>query len=235
MTNIMTATTETPNLRSKMGCFGTTVGIVLGGIALVAVLLVVLLFSKFNGINNEGVKKETTLSAQYSDNQNELSAQTLKIKESLGIADIKSDKMDQILKDAVQGRYQQGSSANGAVDGGKLFSALTEAYPDLAGLNIYDKLLDTVNAGREAFKNKQTKLLDMARDYNTWLNTGLINKRLISMAGFPGPNLKARVGDRVVTGQAALDEMERIITDADTQKAFTTGTQAPLITSPPKK
>lgn len=235
MTNIMTTDNEdTPSVRDKLGCFGSTVGIAFCGLGFVFLLFFGLVYGKFNGLHNAGVKKEQALSAQYQDNQNELSSTTLKIKETLGVASAKSDALDKVLTDAVVGRYQAGNSAQGATDGNaKLFSAVVEAYPDLKGLDTYDKVIDTINSGREAYKNKQSKLLDMVRDYKTWQHTGLIDEKLISLAGFPSNDLTARVGQKVTHGQEALDQIETIILDADTQQAYTTGIQGPLVTQAP--
>ena len=235
-TDRMSTDSQIQAVRDKMGCFGSAVGIAACSILFVFALLVFGLFGKFNGTQKTGVDKETKLSATYADTQNELSAQILKIKEALGVVDAKSAAMDQILKDAVSGRYQQGNSANGAVDGNaKLFSAVVEAYPDLKGLDSYDKVIDTINSGREAFKNKQSRLADETRAFKSWLNSGFIDKTLISMVGFPDNQLEARVGSDVKHGQAALDQISTLILDGDTTTAYTTGTQAPLITQPPRK
>lgn len=222
------------SLKDKMGCFGSSVGIACCGIGFVFLLFLGLIYGKFNGLHNSGVGQEQSLSTQYQDNQNELSNTTLKIKETLGVASAKSDALDKVLTNAVVGRYHAESSATGAVDGNaKMFSAVVEAYPDLKGLDTYDKVIDTINAGRDAYKNKQSKLLDMVRRYKTWQHTGLIDEKLISLAGFPSNDLTARVGTRVTHGQEALDQIETIILDADTQQAYTTGTQAPLVTQAP--
>lgn len=224
----------TSTVRDKMGCFGSALGIGFLAVVIVFVLIAGLLYGKFNSLNKEGVRQEQALSAQYQDNQNELSATTLKIKETLGVADAKSAALDKVLTDAVVGRYSQGSSATDATAGNaKMFSAVVEAYPDLSGLSTYDKVIDAINSGREAYKNKQSQLLDMARSYKTWLKSGLINKQLIAISGFPSDDLTARVGPNVTRGQTALDQIETIILDEDTVNAYTTGQQGPLVTQAP--
>ena len=201
-------------------------------IPLVAILvIVVVVFSTFNGIQKEGVDKETALNAQYLDNQNELGSFISTFYEQLGIADRKSDKLNAILTEAVKGRYEGETSAQPGQ--GQLFSAITEAYPDLTqNLSVYDKVLDTVSSGRAAYKNKQTKLLDMLRSYDRWRNRGILHKMLVNTAGYPSDGLEARIGTKVVKGDAARDQMYLIVLPSDAAEAYTTGTMEPM-TIPP--
>ena len=211
----------------KIGNMNIGKGLIAAGVSVGVVLILVLgLYGKFNGINKDGVKRETALSAQYQDNQNELSKFQSGFYEMLGVADAKSAKMDQILSDAVKGRYDKGSTA--APTGGQLISAMVEAYPDLKGLDVYDKILDYVSAGRESYKQQQSKLLDMIREYDTWRRSGLIHKQLVNMSGFPSEDLRAQIGTKAVTGQLALEQMRLIVTTSSTQQAYTTGTMEPM-------
>lgn len=200
-------------------------------VALGVVLGVILLFSlglygKFNGINNTAVDKETALSAQYQDNQNELSSYVSGFYEQTGLVAAKSAQMDKILTDAVKGRYDKGSTA--APVGGQLISAMIEAYPDLSGLDSYDKIMTYVQSGREAYKQKQSKLLDMLREFDKWRNTGLLNKHFISWAGVPDKNLRATIGSKSVFGAKAEKQMYLIVLAPQAKAAYTTGEQAPL-------
>jgi len=201
-------------------------------IPLVAVLvIVVVVFSTFNGVQKEGVDKETALNAQYLDNQNELGAFISTFYEQLGIADRKSDKLNQILTEAVKGRYEGETSAQPGQ--GQLFSAISEAYPDLTqNLSVYDKVLDTVSSGRQSYKNKQSKLLDMLRSYDRWRTRGILHKALVGMAGYPSDGLEARIGTKVVHGKDARDQMYLIVLPSDAAEAYTTGTMEPM-TIPP--
>lgn len=187
------------------------------------------LYGKANGIQKTSVQYEKQLNAQYLDNQNELSKFQSGFYEQMGIAGAKSDRMNQILADAVSGRYEAGPQGQG----GQMFSAMVEAYPDLAGLDIYDKIIDYVAAGRQSYKETQTKLLDMIRVYETWKDSGLIQSRLVSMMGVPSDRLEARIGTKVVKGEAALEQMKLIVTTSTTQAAYTTGTMEPMTVAPP--
>lgn len=200
---------------------------VVGGIVAVFAIIVVSLFATFNGIQKTGVDLETQLNSQYLNNQNEYSAFRTGFYEQLGIAQAKADKLDQILHDAVTGRYD-GKMSSAQVGQGSLFSAIHEAYPDLTGLNVYDKIVDYIQAGRTAYKGQQSKLLDMLRNYDKWRKSGIIHKMLVNMAGFPSNDLVARVGTDTWRGQAAEDKMYQIVVSSDTLNAYQTGVDTPL-------
>ena len=178
-----------------------------------------------NSMRNDGIRMETALSAQYLDNQNELSSFKSSFYEQVGVANLKSDKLDQIISDAVKGRYD-GKMEPGT--GGAMFSAITEAYPDLKGqLDLYDRIVDFVRAGREAYKSKQSKLIDMLRVYDYWRQEGLIKSMFLGNF-FPSQALNARIGTTVSRGQAALDQMYIIVLTSDAKKAYETGTDEPM-------
>lgn len=197
------------------------------GIVAAVLFGILTLWGVVNGIRNEAVTRETQLSAQYQVNQNHLSAFISEFRESVGIADRKTEQLDRVLTDAVTGRYgDEGFSSNGA-----LFSAITEAYPDLKGLDIYDMIFDTIRAGRSDFKNQQDKLLDQLRSYDLWRKQGIIRSWALGNYA-PSNNLVARVGGTEVTGKAALAQMYRIVTTSDTTRAYNTGTMEPLTVPP---
>ena len=183
------------------------------------------LYGTVNSMRNEGIRMETSLNAQYLDNQNELSSFKSSFYEQVGVANLKSDKLDQILEDAVKGRYE-GKMQPGT--GGAMFSAITEAYPDLKGqLDLYDRIVDFVKAGRESYKQKQSKLIGQLQAYDYWRQEGLIKSFFLGKF-FPSDALKARIGSNVKSGQAALDQMYIIVLTSDTKQAFETGVDEPM-------
>lgn len=204
--------------------------IVGAAIALVLIIVGSSLLGWVNDTRNTGIQKETALVAQYQDNQNELSGYILKFNESLGIADRQSNKLNDILLDAVKGRYDNDSSLNPGT-GGSMFSAITEAYPDLTATSeVYAKVQDLVVSGRDAYKNKQSLLLDRIRDYNSWRETDLARSWLVDTLGFPSDNLKVTVGNNTYRGLDALDQISRLVLTEDAVTAYETGTQDPLLT-----
>lgn len=182
-----------------------------------------------NGVRNEVIRQETQLSAEYLDNQNVLSAYVTAFYEQVGIADRKSDQLDRIITDAIKGRYQGDTSAQPG--GGALFSAIQEAYPQI-DLSTYDKIQDFIVKSRGEFKGEQTQLLKLVEAYQNYLNQGLLKSIVINFLGYPSDNLTARVDGRVIKGDAALEQIQQIVLDDNTSKAFGTGKMNPLSVPP---
>lgn len=194
---------------------------------LVLVIFALSIYGSVNSVRNEGIRHEAALVAQYQDNQNELSNYILKFNESLGIADRQSERLNTILVEAVKGRYD-GNMEPGT--SGSMFSAIAEAYPDLtASVESYAKVQDLVVSGREAYKNKQSMLLDRIRVYETWSETGLIKSQVVDMLGFPSDRLEARVGNTVLRGEDALDRMKTLVLVEEAIESYETGTTDPLL------
>ena len=193
----------------------------------VIVIAIISVVGYINGIRDEGIAKENALEQQYQVNQNELSTYTTTILESLGVADKGSTKLQNIIVEAVKGRYD-GKMEPGT--GGAMFSAITEAYPDAtASSAAYAKVQDQVASGRTAYKNQQNKLLDQIRAYENWKEQGYPRSMVVTMLGFPSNTLEARVGDTTYKGEDALDYMKRLVLVDSTVTAYETGRTEPLI------
>ncbi len=189
-----------------------------------------------NGLRNESVDRETHLNAQYLDNQNYLSSYVSGFSEKTGLANAKSDKIDQILTDAVKGRYEGDNGGMGK--GGAFFSAIVEAYPDAGkDLAIYDKIADYVQSQREGYKQMQSGLLDNLRAYDKWREEGIVQSWIIEhVIGVPSKRLEAHLGTTVYRGNEARDKMYLIVLDSKTIKAYDTGVMDPLqVPSSPQK
>ena len=183
------------------------------------------LYGWVNGLRSTSVGYETGLNAQYLDNQNYLSAYISGFYEQLGVANLKSEKMDKILMDAVKGRYgEKGFSSQGA-----FFSAVAEAYPDIKGLNIYDKIVDYVSAKREGYRAIQSKLLDVLRSYDYWRQDGIIQSWVVeTWLGVPTGRLEARLDGKVSRGKEAREQMYVIVLADQAADAYKSGRMAPL-------
>lgn len=211
----------------------------LGGIIAIVILCIVILggasfYSFLNTLRNQSVDYENRLNAQYLANQAYLSAFVAGFYEQMGVAGMKSDKMDKILMDAVKGRYeQQGGFKNPE---GAFFSAIKEAYPDVSGLNIYDKIIDYVSSKREGYRADQEKLLDMLRSYDSWRQKGIVQSFMVeSVLHIPSNRLEARIGDNVTRSLAARDQMYRIVLTEGIAEAYQTGKMKPLMGAPTTK
>jgi hypothetical protein len=188
-------------------------------------LSVISFYGYTNKLRTQNIGFETTLSAQYLSNQNYLSEYVSGFYETLGVANLKSDKMDKILTDAVKGRYgEKGFSSDGA-----FFSAIKEAYPDISGLNVYDKIIEYVKSRRAGYRDIQDKLLDMLATYDRWRKEGWVQSYIVAnVIGAPTEDLKARIGTEITIGKAALDKMYQIVLTEQAVNAYSTGKMAPL-------
>ena len=203
--------------------------IVFSGCALVLVIAIIIGYSTVNGARSGAIQRENRIVAQYQDNQNELARYILSFNEALGIADRQSETLNTIISDAVQGRY------DGALEpgtGGSLFSAIAEAYPDLtATTETYAKVQDFVISGREAFKNQQSKLIDIVNEYKTWTTSDIWRSFILdTFVGTPTDLMVIEEGGQTYRGQDALDRASRVIITPEVEDIYDSGTQGPLIT-----
>lgn len=172
---------------------------------------------------------QEALNAQYSDNQNRLSEYISSFYEQVGIADRQTDALDEILQDAIRGRYDDGEG--GVVSRGTLAAAITEAYPDL-DLSIYERILDFIQEKRTEFRESQTLMLDRIRAFNQWRTTGRFLGQYFR-SRYPDDRLVARTGDEELFGIDALRKMGELVLTGQAVEAFDSGEMDPL-TLPPR-
>lgn len=194
----------------------TIVGVIFAGF----VVGVVSILGYVNKVRNDGIAKEVALSTMYESEQNELTTMVTSLMEMGSLANYKTQKMQDILTDAVQGRYgEKGFSAQGA-----FFAAVSESYPDLtSNLDVWDTMMTEVSAKRNAYKDKQNLRIDMARNYSTWLDQGIFQHVVIQWIGFPSDRLKVNQGDNTLVGTLALVELTKTIKSDETNETYSTG------------
>ena len=206
-----------------------------GGIAIALIVVLVSIYGYINGLRNTSIDFETRMSATYQANQVELDSYVKSVTEAVGVANLKSAKLNQIFADAVRGRYGDSRDEIKNGQGGQFMSAVVEAYPDLKGqLDVYDRIVERVFAGREAFKQRQFYLRDNIRAYEHWLNSGLVQSWVIkNVVGAPTELLEARIGNNVRYGREALSQMKVQVTSKSTSDAFESGEEEGLGTQLP--
>lgn len=200
--------------------------------AIVSLVVLILAYSSLNSLYNTGVQHEQRLNKQYLDNQNHLSAYISGFYEQVGVAQGATNALDTVLLDAIKGRYEDGQGGGGYTVNSPFFAAIVEAYPEASTaelMRIYGKIADYVQAGRESYRNIQSKLLDMLRVYDTWRYSGLTQSFVVdTILGFPSHRLEARFGNNVARGQDAIDKMLELVLDSKTKEAYESGTLDPL-------
>jgi hypothetical protein len=197
---------------------GRTVAITAGSFAALIVLADATLLGEVNSAQSEGTQKETALTAQYL--QNQLSTVLTIVKEQLGVADRESAKLDQILTDAIKGRTSGASAAK--VDQSQLvLSAIKEAYPNLSGLDTYDKMMQSISLGQQAYADDQAKLLDMLRAFDSLTCTTTLE------ASSHGPTIRSQPGRRASHPDKLLAQHSRKRRQDDAGREPERGQQQP--------
>lgn len=130
--------------------------------------------------------------------------------------------MKEILASAMEGRF-----GDNPQQGNALFTAVAEAYPGTEGLNIYDKVLPAIQAGREAIRNKQNLRVEKAQAYNYWRKEGIFRAWVLSGI-YPSRDLHFKVGGVDYYATEALEKMAEPLSTANVNKSFETGLEAPV-------
>jgi hypothetical protein len=134
------------------------------------------MFVEFNNAHNMAVDYETRIDAQWQNNMNTLSQYNLKVQEAVQIPAMYRDDFLKTLNASMAGRYgKQGSQATM-----QWFKEHSITLPT----QLYLKLQQIIEAGRNEFRNEQTKLLDLTRGYKRSSNS-LWTGFMMRIGGFP--------------------------------------------------
>jgi len=172
-------------------------------LAFLGVLLSLLVLGVMSYISayNTGNQLENKLKAEYENNENILAQYSFKVLEASQVPELMRDDLIRITKEAIEGRY--------GPDGAKAaFMMITEQNPQVSP-EIYVKLQQIIEAGRDEFKTGQTRMVDTKRAYQTALGS-FWQGMWMGIAGYPKVDL----------------EKYKIISNAATQETFRTGVEA---------
>ena len=207
--------------RSQSGVVGVGVLVTVGVLGALAVGLLGF-YAYASSVRNQALAWETDLNKAVRIEVSERATYATSVPEQLGVANLKGGKMKEIIVAAMEGRY-----GDNPQQGNALLQMVTEAYPGTEGLNIYDKILPAIQAGREAIRNKQNLRIEKAQAYNYWRKEGILRAWILSGI-YPSRDLTFKIGDNNYSASDALEKMAEPISTESVNKTFETGIEKPL-------
>ena len=142
---------------------------------------------------------EANISRLNKASESQLSTYTLKIQEQVQIPAMYAEDLQKTIKAYFEGRGKQDETF--------IRSFVNQAVPNLSP-KMYQNLMVTIDAGRDAFNNVQKQKIDTCSDYEEY--RGKFFTSIVLPAKFPGKN---------------IEKLCQVVSDARTQKAFETGQQ----------
>jgi len=127
-------------------------------------------------VHNTAISYETGIERTYKNNQNVLSAYSLKIVEAAQVTDMARDDLTKVVQAAIGGRYgENGSQAT--------WQWIKENNPSIDPA-LYRTIQTMIEAGRNKFENEQTILLDQCAEYQNYRNYA-VSGLMLRILGFP--------------------------------------------------
>lgn len=167
------------------------------------VVLGVAVAGVFISYANKAVGMEEVISRFHQGSQNTLSSYTLKIKEAAKVPDMYVDSLKEVVQATFEGRYgAEGSRAT--------FQWIQEQNLQVDS-SLFANLQTIISSGRDEFKLSQDRKIDACTSYQRMLRQP-VSGFFMSTLGYP----KVDLG------------MCRIVLDANTNEAFSTGLAEPI-------
>jgi hypothetical protein len=147
--------------------------IIFGSLFLV---MLVVLATSYISANNYGARIEAQLNAELFNNQNILAQGQQKVLEAAQVPTMYKNDFSEIIKADVQGRY--------GAEGSKATMQWLKEHDVKIDADLYKKIQQLIEGYRDEFKNSQTKMIDVRRQYEA--EQGLFWRGMwLKIAGFP--------------------------------------------------
>jgi len=160
---------------NQKGAISTGAAIALGlfGFLIVVIIAVV---ANLISVYNYGNRMENQLNAIKENNQNIYTTYVQKVQEVAQVPEMARDDMVKIVSAALEGRY--------GADGSKAtFQFLKEQNPNIDP-QLYRKIQQVIESGRNEFKTAQTNMIDVKRSYTTALGSAWTGT-MLHVVGYP--------------------------------------------------
>lgn len=178
------------------------IGVVLGGIAAIALTL----FLMFQSVYDNAIEYEAQIQRLNSESEAVLSSVTIKVQTAAGITGTYANDLKDIVQASMEGRYgEHGSQA--------VMQWIQEQNPTVDS-SLYLKVQNIVDGGQSEFLISQKRKLEVCTNYET-IRGYFVRGSFLRMIGFP---------------KKGIDDLCKVISDELTRQAFETGLQKPLIT-----
>ena len=171
------------------------VKIILGFVVTCVLVVLISVFSVI-GTNNDCVRMEASIVAQYKQNQNNYDSMFKKFKEAAQVTSMYTDDLKKVYDSAIKGRY--------ANSGKVMMNWIKEQNPNFDA-SMYKNLQVMIESGRNTFESNQKMLLDKKMVYEMEIKS-FPTVFVVRVLGFP---------------KIDLDKYD-IVTSGETQDAFKT-------------
>jgi len=146
------------------------------GIGIMLVVLLVSCGGVFISTNNNLVRQEASIDAQWTQNKNNYDNYFKKLKEACQVPDMYRDDLKKVYDSVMQGRYgKDGSKA--------MFQFIKEHNPTFND-SLYTQIQRIIESGRNNFEAEQKMLIDKKRVYKISLKS-FPGNIIANMLGFP--------------------------------------------------
>lgn len=172
-------------------------------------------FASVYGWYNTANSLEKTTKAQYQENKNQYDAFWKKVKETAQIPDKYRDDFKELLVAETKAKFGEGGSKAQF----QWFKDRDLKFSD----QIYTKIQNVIESGRNDFKRSQTELLDKQRKYETHLDS-FFGRFLSSSFGFPKVIAGEYAPAKDMDGDGRMTVLDyHIVTSQKTKAVFETG------------